>query len=115
MEGVHGIGGKGGRVRRRPLTSWGSRIGVLVALALALTLAGAAGAQASVPRSFFGTVPWLGFQGADYQRLEQAHVHNARTPFFWPSIEPAKGDFRWDATDRFVGTLALFHVRVLPS
>jgi len=74
----------------------------------------AGGAQASVPRSFFGTVPWLGFQGDDFQRLEQAKVKNARTPFFWPTIEPSKGNFNWSGTDRFVGTLALYHVRTLP-
>jgi len=67
-----------------------------------------------VSRSFFGVVPWLSFQGADYQRLEQANVRNARTPFFWPSIEPNRGEFNWGPTDRFVGTLALYHVRVLP-
>jgi polysaccharide biosynthesis protein PslG len=83
-----------------------------MAVALSLALSGAA--HASVPRSFFGTVPWLSFQGQDFQRLEQARVTNARTPFFWPTIEPSKGDYSWSGTDRFVGTLALYHIRTLP-
>lgn len=87
---------------------------MLAALAIVMTLAVSGTADAKVPQGFFGTVPWLGFQGQDFQRLEQAKVKNARTPFFWPSIEPSKGDFRWSGTDRFVGTLALYHVRTLP-
>jgi hypothetical protein len=114
MDGVHGIGGKGAGPCRRPRASWPSRIGVLAAAALVLSVLMAGSAQASVPQSFFGTVPWLGFQGDDFQRLEQAKVKNARTPFFWPTIEPSKGDFHWSGTDRFVGTLALYHVRTLP-
>jgi GH35 family endo-1,4-beta-xylanase len=89
-------------------------IGIVAAVAaVAVMLMTAGGAQA-VPRSFFGAVPWGGFQGADYQRLEQAKVRNARTLFFWPVIEPAKGEFHWDATDQLVGNLAATHVRVLP-
>lgn len=91
-----------------------SRLGLLAAVAIALTLALASSAQASVPQAFFGTVPWLGFQGEDFERLDQAHVRNARTPFFWPNIEPKRGEFNWRGTDHFVGTAALYHVRTLP-
>jgi hypothetical protein len=87
---------------------------VVAALAILVPLVAAGGAAASVPRGFFGVVPWLTFQGADFQRLAQADVHNARTPFFWPTIEPSRGEFDWRGTDRFVGTLALYDVRVLP-
>ncbi len=86
----------------------------MVVLAILVPLVAAGGAGAKVPRSFFGVVPWLSFQGKDYERLHQAHIRNARTPFTWPAIEPSKNEFHWKATDKFVGTLALFHVRVLP-
>jgi hypothetical protein len=118
MDGGDGIGGKGARPCRRPLSgrrrSRRSRLLLAAALAILVPLVLAGGARASVPQSFFGVVPWLSFQGADYQRLEQAKVHNARTPFYWPSIQPSKHDFDWGATDRFVGSLAVYHVRVLP-
>ena len=118
MDGGFRIGGKGnGSCRRsacaRP-TGRRSRLLLGVALALVLPLLAASGAGASVPKSFFGVVPWLSFGGADYQRLETAKVHNARTPFYWPSIEPTHGDYNWTATDTFVGTLARSHVRTLP-
>ena len=72
------------------------------------------GAAARVPPSFFGVNPWLSFEGTDFHRLQTAKVHNARTPFFWPTIEPSPGDFHWAATDRFVGTSAVVGVRTLP-
>jgi hypothetical protein len=87
---------------------------VVALLAILVPLVAAGGAAASVPRSFFGAVPWISFQGADYQRLQQAKVHNTRTPFSWPAIQPGPHQFSWGATDEFVGKLALVHVRVLP-
>jgi polysaccharide biosynthesis protein PslG len=114
MVGVHGNGGKGTQTWLRAVGSRWSRVGAVAALTLILLLAAAGGAGAKVPHSFFGTVPWLSFQGADYAHLRQADIRNARTPFFWPSIEPAKGDFHWAATDQFVGSLAQNNVRVLP-
>jgi polysaccharide biosynthesis protein PslG len=112
-------GGKGAGPCARPLGTVrrgrGTRIAVIAALAIMVPLITAGGAAAKgVPHSFFGVVPWLEFQGADYQRLAEAKVHNARTPFYWPSIEPTKGAYDWKVTDKFVGTLALYHVRVLP-
>ena len=85
------------------------------ALALALCLIGASGAAAKkAPKSFFGVVPWGSFKGQDYQRLVKADVHNARTPFYWFLIEPSPGSYDWASTDRFVGSAARYHVRVLP-
>jgi GH35 family endo-1,4-beta-xylanase len=66
-----------------------------------------------VPRSFFGAVPWISFQGGDFQRLQEAHIRNTRTPFHWDTIEPSPGKFNWGETDRFVASLAFIHVRVL--
>jgi len=114
MDGVTGIGGKGVGQSPRAPRAWRSRIALATVLALLVPLAAAGTARASVPQSFFGTVPWLSFQGADFQYLKQADVRNARTPFFWPSIEPSKGNFDWSATDRFVASLARANVRVLP-
>jgi hypothetical protein len=118
MDGGDVIGGKGASPCRRTLStrrpSTRSRFLVALALAILVPLVAAGGATASVPSSFFGVVPWLSFQGSDFQRLQQAHVHNARTPFFWPTIEPNRREFDWSATDRFVGSLALYHVRVMP-
>jgi hypothetical protein len=112
------IGGKDVGPCRRPLVgrqrSRRARLALVAVLAIMVPFLTAGGAAAKVPQSFFGVVPWLTFQGQDYQRLEQAKVHNARTPFFWPSIEPTQGSYNWAATDKFVGTLALYHVRVLP-
>jgi len=72
------------------------------------------GAGASVPRTFFGAVPWGDFFGKDYQRLQEAKVRNARTPFHWNLIEPSRGVYDWGSTDGVVGKLAITHVRVLP-
>jgi hypothetical protein len=88
-------------------------LALVAALAILVPLVMTSAASAA-PRGFFGTVPWLSFAGQDYQRLASAKIRNARTPFYWPNIEPIRGDFRWAATDKFVGQAALFHVRVLP-
>jgi GH35 family endo-1,4-beta-xylanase len=118
MDGVDGIGGMGAGPSERPRSgrpaSRRTRFLLIAGLAIIVPLIAADGAAAKVPGSFFGVVPWLSFQGADYQRLQQANVRNARTPFFWPSIEPKRGQFKWGATDAFVGSLAFVHVRVLP-
>jgi polysaccharide biosynthesis protein PslG len=115
MEGGLRNGGKAGGPCRRSLDRRRrSRLALIAALAILVPLVAASQAGASAPRSFFGVVPWLSFQGADYQRLAQAKVHNARTPFYWPSIEPTRGSYDWSATDQFVGMLAHYDVRVLP-
>jgi hypothetical protein len=119
MVGRDRNGGKGAGPCTRPhgarRRGRGARLALIAALAIMVPLVTASGAAAKgVPRSFFGVVPWLEFQGADYQRLAQANVHNTRTPFYWPSIEPTRGSYNWKATDKFVGTLAQYHVRVLP-
>jgi polysaccharide biosynthesis protein PslG len=117
MEVVDRIGGKGAgpylRALRVQRPSRRARLMVVASLAILVPLIAAGGAGASVPHSFFGAVPWISFQGADYQRLQQANVRNTRTPFHWDTIEPRRGEFRWNETDRFVGALAFIHVRVL--
>jgi len=85
-----------------------------LALAILVPLVAASGARASVPNSFFGVVPWGNFAGGDFQRLKDAKVRNARTPFHWNTIEPSQGHYAWQATDKFVGGLALYGVRTLP-
>src|SRR3954447_1720168 len=118
MNGGDGISGKGIRRCRKRLRvrrpSRRSSLVLVAALAILVPLVATSGALAKVPRSFFGVVPWGSFQGADYQRLDDAKVRNARALFFWPTIEPAPGDFRWGATDALVGELARVKVRVLP-
>src|SRR4051812_22616759 len=94
MVGLEGKGGNGGSVPARPVGRRG-RVRVaplLVALGLValVSLGATASASASVPRSFFGVVPWLSFGGKDYDRLDFAQVRNARTPFYWPAIEPER-------------------------
>jgi polysaccharide biosynthesis protein PslG len=118
MDGGDRNGGTGVRSWRRQVTgqrrSRRVRLVALAALAMLVPLVFTAGARASVPRSFFGVVPWGSFEGADFQRLESAKVRNARTPFHWNLIEPSRGHYSWAGTDRVVGTLAYEHVRVLP-
>jgi polysaccharide biosynthesis protein PslG len=95
------------RTSRRVLLALVAAIAILVPLVASSTASAA-------PRGFFGVIPWLEFKGKDYELLKSAKVRNTRTPFFWPAIEPNRGDFRWTATDKFVGQAALFRVRVLP-
>jgi len=87
---------------------------IVAALAILVPLLLTNGAQASVPRSFFGAVPWGDFFGQDYPRLQDAKVRNARIPFHWNMIEQTRGHYNWGPTDKSVGQLALYHVRVLP-
>jgi Glycosyl hydrolase catalytic core len=118
MVGAEGNGGNGGSVHPRPVGRRGrlrvARLLVAVGLVTVVSLCATAGASAKVPASFFGVVPWLSFGGQDYERLDFAKIHNARTPFYWPAIEPEHNRFNWVATDAFVGQLAQDHVRVLP-
>jgi polysaccharide biosynthesis protein PslG len=118
MCAVDRIGGKGAGPYRRALRvrrpSRRARLVVVAVLAILVPLVSAGGASASVPRSFFGAVPWISFEGPDFQRLAEAKIHNTRTPFYWPTIQPGPHQFSWAATDEFVGKLAPYHVRVLP-
>jgi hypothetical protein len=88
-------------------------LGLAAALAILIPLVASSTASAA-PRGFFGVIPWLEFQSRDYPLLKDTKVRNTRTPFFWPAIEPKRGQFNWSATDKFVGQAALFRVRVLP-
>src|SRR3954447_12816441 len=114
MDGGNGIRGKRiSRCRQRLRVRRPSRrsyLGLFAALAIIVPLVATTGAVAKVPRSFFGVVPWGSFQGVDYQRLDDAKVRNARALFFWPTIDPAPGDFRWSTTDALVGKLAQLKV-----
>jgi polysaccharide biosynthesis protein PslG len=116
MDGGYLNGGRG-RPPRRPVNERRSPrralLGLVAALAILVPLVASSTASAA-PRGFFGVIPWLEFKGQDYALLQDTKVRNTRTPFFWPAIEPNRGEFRWTATDKFVGEAARVRVRVLP-
>jgi hypothetical protein len=117
MDGGSLNGGRGTTSSRRPVSERRSSRRVLLALVAALAILVplvAASTASAAPRGFFGVIPWLSFDNRDYPLLKSAKVKNTRTPFFWPAIEPNRGEFNWRATDQFVGRAALFRVRVLP-
>jgi hypothetical protein len=117
MNGGLRNGRRGTRTSRQPASGRRTSRRTLLALAAALAILVplvASSTASAAPRGFFGVIPWLEFQGKDYELLKSAKVRNTRSPFFWPTIEPTRGEFNWGPTDKFVGQAALYRVRVLP-
>lgn len=51
----------------------------------------------------------------DLRRLGNSHVTTVRWGFRWIRVEPTRGDYNWDVTDKIIGDLANRGIRVLPA
>lgn len=94
---------------------------VAAALAtLALVAAGSAlaaedAAAAKAPREFFGVVPVLTPEGAEYAQMASMGVGTMRILVSWPAHEPGPGDYKWEGLDRAVASAAAHGIRVFPT
>ncbi len=86
-----------------------------IAVLLAAGLALVPGAQARLPRSFFGIVPQTSLDAADTNRMGHAHVGALRLPLSWDAIEASpRSGYDWGGTDQQVATAARARLEVLP-
>jgi hypothetical protein len=85
-------------------------------LALLITLAAAAGAQAkAAPKTFFGVMPQTVLSTGDIERMGQAKVGTLRTGIDWASTDPTPGDdYRFGSFDAQVREAAKQGIAVLP-
>jgi hypothetical protein len=82
---------------------------------LALALAGAASAQARLPRDFFGVVPQASLSDADTKRMRAGGLDVVRTPVFWQSVQPSpRSDYDWSGVDETVAVTARSGLDLLP-
>lgn len=91
-------------------------------LVILIALACAPGAQARVPATFFGTM-WDGevtynssdaTQDREWARMASTGVRSTRTTFQWVNIEPERGQFDFESTDRLVKRAAAHRIELLP-
>lgn len=89
----------------------------MVGLALALTLAAAGPAAASLgdalPTGFFGIVPQARLSAADLERMKGS-VETLRFPIYWSNCEPRKGEFDFSEVDTEIAEAAEHGIRVMP-
>lgn len=79
-------------------------------------LAGAATAQARLPRGFFGIAPQTSVGVADAKRMRHGGVESIRVPVPWPTVQPAaNAPFNWSVLDEHVAVAARNGMDVLPS
>ena len=95
-------------------------IGMLVALAVAITVSGASSAPAiakkqakhkkvkngPLPSDFFGMVPYTAPSASDAQHMAQAGVKTVRLFSYWELMEPQPGQFNWTLSDAVIQNLA---------
>jgi hypothetical protein len=87
----------------------------LALLALTIALAGAATAQARLPRDFFGIVPQTSVSAADTNRMRHGGVDLMRVPVTWAAIQPTPtAAFEWGGLDQIVATAARSRIRIVP-
>ncbi len=103
------VQGKGPKVGLRL-----SRMAVVLGV-LAVSLGITSAAPAAVRSEFFGIVQTATLDDSDVQGMQAAKVRTNRFVLNWGAVEPAKGRFKWDTVDRFVGTLASHGIRTVPS
>jgi polysaccharide biosynthesis protein PslG len=103
-----------GAERRTP-TRWSARLAFAALLALSAIGLGAGSAQA-VPKSFYGIVPQLPLDVADFDRMGQGNVGTLRVQLTWEAADPAPpvGDYSFYGFDPIVLNAARNGVRVLP-
>jgi len=86
-----------------------------MALALVISLAFAAGAQA-VPAKFWGVVPQSNLSSEQFQRLGRGGVESIRVPLGWADLQPQSGgQINWSGVDEVVEKAARAGIDVLPT
>lgn len=86
--------------------------GALAAVAL---LGAAAGAQARLPRDFFGIAPQTPIDEADVSRMRHGGLDVARVAVGWPEVQPSpRSRYDWSGLDRVMTATARGHLDVLP-
>jgi hypothetical protein len=86
--------------------------GALISFVL---LAGAAGAEARLPRDFFGIAPQTPIAEADVGRMRHGGLDVVRVDVGWPEVQPGpRSDFDWTGLDHVVAVTARAHLDVLP-
>ncbi len=89
---------------------------MLTVLVLAAMLAaGAATAQARLPRDFFGVVPQTVLSAADTDRMRSGGLDVARVPVIWRSVQPSpRSGYDWSGVDQVVAATARSRLDLLP-
>ena len=77
-----------------------------LAMLVSLSAATAERAEAKVPREFFGVVPTITPDAADYPRMKQMGVGTMRGLMSWPVLEPSPGTYDWTYFDQWVARAA---------
>jgi hypothetical protein len=92
------------------------RTTTIVALVLTTMLAaGAATAQARLPRDFFGVVPQTALSAADTNRMRSGGLDVVRVPVIWRSVQPSpRSGYDWSGVDQVVATTARSRLDLLP-
>ena len=87
-----------------------------VAIAALLVTSLLAAPQASAARTeFYGIAQGAPIDRRDLETMAAARVQTDRFLLFWGAVEPIHGSFRWEATDRLIGSLASHGVRAVPA
>jgi hypothetical protein len=92
------------RFRMQRRGRWAAALTAL--LALAVTFVAAAGADAKVPKVFFGISGGGSVQQEDFQKMHDIKVRTFRPSISWSATEPQPGVFDWSRTDAQVAALA---------
>jgi polysaccharide biosynthesis protein PslG len=94
---------------RRP----GRLLPFLALAVFVLALLPAAGAQAKVPKSFFGVDQGGFVTPPDYEQMHQIKVRTFRIAINWRRVEPQRGSFVWAPVDNQI--MALARNRITPA
>ncbi len=92
-----------------------SRLAVALAVFGVSLLTASTALGATVRSEFYGIVQTATLDKPDLQGMEAAGVHTNRFILNWNWVEPTKGQFTWDSSDKFIGELAVHGIRAVPS
>lgn len=91
------------------------RATALLSLAAAIALAGAATAQARLPKDFFGIVPQTPITEEDTNRMRHGGVDTLRVPLSWAATQPSASlPPNWSGFDQIVAAAARSNIDVFP-
>ena len=93
------------------------RVWALTALCAVFAMAAPAGAQADVPRSFYGVVSQGHLDRADFERMDAGRIGTLRVSLPWSAIDrtPLPQDFNWAGFDELVSEAARQGIELLPT
>jgi hypothetical protein len=88
-----------------------ARAAVLAVLACA---AAPPPASAAVPDGFWGVVPINDLQSSEFGKMGTGGVATLRQLVLWPTVEPKRDEYNWNALDYVVANSAANGIEVLP-